>query len=113
MPGESRTVTMEFDSQYLNGGTPVLSVEGWNITAAEIDSTTITPGDVDMSGTVDTVDALMTLQAAADKVDLTDTQQQAADVNGDADVTAQDALLILQKATGQRRTFPCEENSRS
>lgn len=63
-------------------------------------------GDVDNSETVDVTDALMTLQAAAEKLKLTDDQKILADVDGEGGVTAADALLILQYATRQISRFP-------
>ena len=41
----------------------------------------------------------MALQAATQKITLTDRQKRAADVNGKDGVTSADALLILQYAT--------------
>jgi len=35
MPGESKTVTVEFNPKYLNGGRPVFELSGWN-TMAEV-----------------------------------------------------------------------------
>lgn len=56
-------------------------------------------GDVDVNGSVTASDALMALQAATQKITLTDAQIQAADVDGKTGVTAADALMILQAAT--------------
>ena len=60
-----------------------------------------TLGDVDENGVVNITDALMTLQAASEKITLTEAQTLAADVNANQAVTASDALQILQYATGQ------------
>ncbi|MGI6264331.1 MAG: discoidin domain-containing protein [Acutalibacteraceae bacterium] len=65
-------------------------------------------GDVDEDGSVTAADALMALQAATGKIDLTDPQTLAADVDGIAGVAASDALLILQYATEKIGTFPAE-----
>ena len=70
---------------------------------------TILSGDVDENGRIDAVDALLTLQAAAQKVTLTKAQTIAADVDGEAGVSAADALLILKRATGAIGTFPGEK----
>lgn len=59
-----------------------------------------TPGDVNGDQQVDAVDALMTLQAAADKITLTNTQHLAADMDKDGNITAADALTVLRRATG-------------
>ena len=107
MPGESQTITLEFDRQYLNGEELTLAVEGWNITAATVAEETISAGeqerymsgDVDMDGDVDANDALLALQATTQKITLTEIQQKAANVDADEAVTANDALLILQCAT--------------
>ena len=70
---------------------------------------TILSGDVDENGRIDAVDALLTLQAAAQKVTLTKAQTIAADVDGEAGVSAADALLSLKRATGAIGTFPGEK----
>lgn len=67
-------------------------------------------GDVDASGTITVVDALMALQAAAGRITLTDAQKQVASVDARPGVTAYDALLILQRATRFRTLFPAEED---
>lgn len=59
-----------------------------------------TLGDVNADQQVTIIDALMTLQAAAGKIALTNTQNLAADMNKDGKVTAADALVILRLATG-------------
>ncbi len=33
LPGEKKTVRVEFDSKYLDGDKPLLKVEGWNVAA--------------------------------------------------------------------------------
>ena len=56
-------------------------------------------GDVDANSTVSVQDALLTLQAAADKLTLNVVEADAADIDGNGRVTAQDALSILQFVT--------------
>ena len=63
-------------------------------------------GDVDNSETIDAVDALLTLQAAAEKLTLTDDQKVLANVDGEGEITAADALLILKYVTRQISRFP-------
>ena len=63
------------------------------------------PGDVDQNGRIDAVDALMTLQAAAQTITLDESQQKAADVDESGTITSADALLILRRATGQLSRF--------
>lgn len=57
------------------------------------------PGDADGSGEVTSSDALLALQAATGKIDLTGAALDAADVDGDGTIESADALLILQFAT--------------
>lgn len=63
-------------------------------------------GDVNNDTRIDVVDALMALQTAAGKIELTPAQAQAANVDGTGKVTAYDALLILQYATHYITAFP-------
>lgn len=65
-------------------------------------------GDVDMNGSVEAADALMALQAAIGKLNLSAEQQTRADVDGTVGVTANDALLILQYAIKKITSFPVE-----
>ncbi len=65
-------------------------------------------GDVNGDDAVDAKDALMILQAAVDKVTLTEEQTMIADVNGDKAIDAKDALLVLQKAVDKIDKFPVE-----
>ncbi|MGI6265139.1 MAG: glycosyl hydrolase 2 galactose-binding domain-containing protein [Acutalibacteraceae bacterium] len=105
MPGESKTVTLEFADKYLNGGQTALSVEGFNIVPAAIDTpaphAAAIKGDVDGDKTVSAADALLALQAATGKIALTAAQEAAADVDDAPGVSAADALMILQAATGK------------
>mgnify|MGYP002617873852 FL=1 len=64
-------------------------------------------GDVDDNGQVDVIDALMVLQHSAQVIHLTNDQLSRADIDRDAahQVTAADALMILQYATGNREVL--------
>lgn len=62
-------------------------------------------GDVDGDGKIDSADALLALQAATDKIDLTDAQLTAANVDGEGGVSSADALMILQYATQKITSF--------
>ncbi len=114
MPGESRTITFEFDEKYLSGSQPAMAVEGWNINPAAVNCDPLPDdpdpgdvlGDVNEDGDITSADALLALQGATDKIDLTDTQTAAADVDATPGVTSADALLILQKATRKIEEFP-------
>lgn len=66
-------------------------------------------GDVNGDNNVDIIDALMSLQAAAGKIDLDEEQTARADVDGESGVTAADALLILRYANGAINSFPVEK----
>ncbi len=63
-------------------------------------------GDLDGSGDVTVNDALLTLQGAVGKIQLTEQQTKSADVDGTLGVTVSDALLILQKAVGKVEGLP-------
>ncbi len=68
-------------------------------------------GDVNGDDEIDAKDALLILQAAVDKAELTPEQEGKADVNGDDEIDAKDALLVLQKAVDKIDRFPVEEQS--
>ena len=57
-------------------------------------------GDVDMNGSVNSMDALLLLQYKAMLVELNETQKLAADVNSDGEINSIDALTILQINAG-------------
>ena len=63
-------------------------------------------GDLNGDGEVTVDDALIALQGAVGKIELTDAQIEAADVDGEAGVGVSDALAILQKAVGKVETLP-------
>lgn len=58
-------------------------------------------GDVNGDGVVTAQDALLALQAATHKIELSPEDKQAADIDGDTFVTAADSLVILQIATNK------------
>ncbi len=58
-------------------------------------------GDVNADGTVSSLDALMVLQAAVNKLQLTESQGVAADVNADGEFSAVDALIILRRVVNK------------
>ncbi len=66
---------------------------------------TVTLGDVDDNGAVNAADALLCLQYAVGKTQLTSQQQKAANVNKDGAINAADALEILKKAVGKPACF--------
>ena len=76
---------------------------------AAIEGLVIPWGDLNGKDGVTAEDALLALQAATDKVQLTEDQKYLADVNGDGEVTAEDALLLLQYATQKITTFPVQD----
>ncbi|MGI6264813.1 MAG: dockerin type I repeat-containing protein [Acutalibacteraceae bacterium] len=80
-------------------------LKGGSFTYDGSDVPDVTSGDVDLDRDVDAADALMALQAATGKINLTAEQTAAADVDGQSGVTAADALAILQFATGKITAF--------
>lgn len=58
------------------------------------------PGDVDMNGVVDSVDALLALRASLGIFTLTETQLIIADMDGNGVIEGSDALTILRIALG-------------
>ena len=64
--------------------------------------------DMDEENKITATDALLALQAAVGKVELTDLQKLAAEVDGQENRTATDALLILQYSVGKINKFPIE-----
>lgn len=67
-----------------------------------------TLGDVDGKNGITSNDALIVLQAATGKVDLTTEQITVADVDGKQGVASADALMILQYATQKIDHFPAQ-----
>lgn len=65
-------------------------------------------GNIDGQNGVTAADALVALQAATGKVQLTDTQAAVVDVDENGEITAGDALLILQYATQKIDRFPAQ-----
>ena len=63
---------------------------------------------MDEENKITATDALLALQAAVGKVELTDLQKLAAEVDGQENITATDALLILQYSVGKINKFPIE-----
>ncbi|MDD6276025.1 MAG: dockerin type I repeat-containing protein [Clostridia bacterium] len=55
-------------------------------------------GDVDFSGSVNSIDALYALKCSVGGLQLSDEQMQVADMNSDSSINALDALLILRKS---------------
>ena len=91
-------------------GTPSTAAEAY---AAEngfafVSTEDIVWGGVNNEEGVTASDALMVLQAATGKVELTGMQRIAADVNGDGEITASDALAVLQYATEKIASFPVQ-----
>ena len=65
-------------------------------------------GDFNLSGTVDSTDALLALQTAVGKNEVPEEWFEYADVNVDSAITATDALEILQYSVGKIQIFSAE-----
>lgn len=63
------------------------------------------PGDVDLDGAVNSIDALLVLRLSMDLLELSDEALLLAEVSGDAAVDSVDALLILRYALGLIDSF--------
>lgn len=81
--------------------------EAWFALAFDDSVEALDYGNVDGSEDgVTAADALMALQAATDKIELSEEQTMLANVDGQDAVTANDALMILQYATKKIASFP-------
>ena len=67
-----------------------------------------TTGDLNADNQINTTDARLLLQAAVDKLTLSDEQAAVADVNGDGVSDTTDARLVLQYAVGKTDGFKAE-----
>lgn len=72
-------------------------------------SPSVTYGDVNGDGAINTADAVLVLQRAAGLIDGSVIDEAAADVNGDSAINTADAVLILQKAAKLIDLFPVEQ----
>lgn len=66
---------------------------------------TVTKGDVNSDGRINSNDALLVLQASTNIITISDSQKKLADVTGDGNVNSSDALYILQYAIGKITSF--------
>ena len=100
------------------------TIELQNVTLADSDGQTISvdvedgavetgisviKGDVNRDGQVRSNDAILTLRIAAQLIEPTAEQLQAADYNGDGQVRSNDAILILRIAAGLPVTAPSKD----
>lgn len=69
-------------------------------------------GDISLNGAVSAYDAALGLQAVATLITLEARQETAADVSGDATISAMDASYILQYSAGLINYFPAEAENR-
>lgn len=85
-----------------NGMSAVTDEDGrYTITGVTTGNVRVTPELHGMvNDAVTAYDASLVLQALVDKVELTEDQKRAANVNGDMELTAMDASCILQKSVG-------------
>ncbi len=66
-------------------------------------------GDIDKNGSKNATDALQALKASVENVSLNAEQKTLADVSGEGNITAWDALLILNYSVGKSKSFPVEK----
>ena len=66
-------------------------------------------GDVNMDTDINAGDAILVMQYAAGKTELSDDQKTAADVSGTDGINSGDAILIMQYAAGKITNFPVEQ----
>lgn len=84
----------------------LMKQRGWN--GYPVSPALVSFGDVNDDGTVDTADAVLTLQYAAELIDGRALNTAAADVNGDGAIDTADAVLILQYAAELIDRFPAQ-----
>ena len=78
-------------------------------TPTDVPPTDIPYGDVNSDTKIDAKDALMVLKYAVQKMELTQAQQKAAEVDGKDGINAKDALEILKYSVKKITKFPVEE----
>ncbi|MBR2152328.1 MAG: dockerin type I repeat-containing protein [Clostridia bacterium] len=66
-------------------------------------------GDIDKNGRKDASDALQALKTSVGSVSLSAEQKTLADVSGEGNITAWDAMLILKYSVGASKSFPVEK----
>jgi len=107
---ESGTSELSFNRFLYNDGTPPVATGDGTLDAEGLD---FVLGDPTENGSVSALDASLTLRAAAELDTLDTAQQAAADVDGDTDVTSNDASEILRFVVGIIDEFPAENGSSS
>ena len=71
---------------------------------------TVTLGDLDGDGIVNSTDAATLYRLINSGAEMTEEQRTAADVNGDGDVNSTDAAIIYRVANGKSTAFPTGNN---
>ena len=105
----SGTSELSFNRFLYNDGTPPVATGDGTLDAEGL----VLLGDPTENGSVSALDASLTLRAAAELDTLDAAQQAAADVDGDTDVTSNDASEILKFVVGIIDEFPAENGSSS
>ena len=123
-PNDSGTGVASSSQGYLDGCIDDVRIYSWDLTAEDVAKLynatnddgavqppveTVTYGDVNRDGRVDSSDARMALQAAVSKLTLDEKQKQAADVDGGSTIDSTDARYILQYAVQKIAAFPVEQ----
>lgn len=81
-------------------GTKAMDTYWPKYSTMDVKSDSYTLGDVDNNKAINSVDALMIIEASVGKRKLTDTQLKAGDINRDGKVTSSDALIVLAVSAG-------------
>ncbi len=109
LPQKETTITYQIDNMYFstpNSPPPeILPSSNYQSTLAPCQNNGYAFGDLNEDAAVNSVDALLTLQYAVDKVMLTNQQLAMGDVTDDGRIDATDALDILQLAVNKLDSF--------
>ena len=101
-----RTMCSAYASEDMNKGTiKVYDEIVYDLSKAvlnfKVSASSVTKGDVNGDGKINSADALLVLQNSVGKITLSAGQKNAADTNGDGKINSADALMILQCSVGK------------
>lgn len=108
--GSKQRIALDVEKEYMFASTKLDSFGIYVFCNYQSTADDVLLGDVNLNGTVDVTDALLTLQHSVGKITLVEDELLAAKVSDDGkDVSVTDALLILQKAVNKIDIFPIEK----